>query len=284
MNRKKAALSLLPVFLAMLVLCLIYIRYVRPGSYEGSYHSDEERKVHIIMQGDSILADEEDAVLVEGSRLTILSAGKYILSCSLQDGQIIVAAGPEDEVTLKIRNLNIHCQDGPALWIQSAARVRIHMEAGSENVFSDGDLYASFPEGKKAPNACLYSRSDLTIRGEHATLRILAHYRNGIYTADDMKVKSGNLEVTAVHTAIHCRDHFTLEDAALTLTAGQDGIYDKGSVDLQAGSVSIDADRYGIFAYEGIDRAEDVLLDISHARSDLASHGTIVYAGDKTGQ
>ena len=58
---------------------------------------DEETSTKITLSGDSASSDS-DAVQIDGSTITITDEGTYILSGTLNDGQIIVNAEDTDKV------------------------------------------------------------------------------------------------------------------------------------------------------------------------------------------
>ena len=64
---------------------------------DGSY--DESAAVHIQLEGETAVCDS-DAVSIDGSRITLLDEGTYLVSGALTDGQIVVDAGDTDSEAL----------------------------------------------------------------------------------------------------------------------------------------------------------------------------------------
>lgn len=260
--------GLIPV----LMLCVIFVLlvcYVVEWPEPVSAFREESKKVKILLDHDRILADHNDAFRVEDSRLTIVKGGEYTLIGDLADGQIIVDAGPEEDVTLKLDNVTIHCEDSAPIFIKGADSVTIKLKKNSKNHISDGKAYAPVEEGAIQPKGCIYAKTDLKIKGAEGELYVEGNYKHGIASSDDLKIKSGKLVITARNTALRGKDSVTVEDGTLTLT-GRDGIFSNGNVDLRLGSIRIDAKEYGVFGRMGIHASEACDLNILHAASPMA--------------
>lgn len=259
-------------FIPLLMLCLVFVLAVcyvveRPDPLIG--FTEEPGKVKILLDHDRIVADHNDAFKVEGSRLTIVRGGEFKLQGDLEDGQIIVDAGPEENVTLKLDNVNIHCEDAAPIFVKAADSLTIQLKQNSENRISDGKAYAPVEDGALEANGCICAKADLKIKGEEGTLIVEGNCRHGIVTSDDLKIKSGNVIVKAKHVALRGKDSVTMESGSLNLK-GRDGIYSDGIVTLQQGNVTIDAIEYGIFGRMGIDIKKACSPEILHAASPMA--------------
>lgn len=256
----------------VLMLCVIFILVVcyvveRPVPMTG--FQEESGKVKILLDHNRIVADHNDAYRVEGSKMTILKAGEYNLEGDLADGQIIVDVGPEEEVTLKLDNVTIHCEDSAPIFIKGGDSVTIKLKKNSENHISDGSGYGPVEDGSIVPNGCICAKTDLKIKGAEGTLYVEGNSKHGIVCSDDLKVKSGNVIISAKNTALRGKDSVTVEDGTLTLS-GRDGIFSFGTVDLQLGEITINAREYGIFGRMGIHTSEQCRINIEHAASPMA--------------
>jgi len=73
--------------------------------YEVGY--DADTSAVILLNGDSAQCSS-DAVMIDGTTVTILDEGTYILSGSLNDGMIIVNSEKTDKTQLVLDNVTIH--------------------------------------------------------------------------------------------------------------------------------------------------------------------------------
>ncbi len=229
----------------------------------------------ILFDYDNIVADRSDAYTIDDCVFTIHKAGVYCFRGPLNDGQIIVDAGSEDLVFIELDDVDIHCDDSAPIWIKNADKVEIKLKKNTENKLSDGAVYNLLGAEEKTPNACIYARTDLKIKGKEGSLIIEAHYKNGINTCDDLKIKSGEITITAPASAIRGKDSVEIKNGMLTLTGGKHGIYSRGLVHFKGGLVKISSDKYGIFGFEGIKAEKTAGIIIEKSLSAFASQGTI---------
>ena len=258
------------------------------GDVSGT-SSEEEKKVKIIFQGNRIASSHSSGIHIEGNRVWIMEAGTYVLRGRLDDGQIIVDAGKEDEIVLKLNNLSAHCETSSPLWIRKAGKVKIRLKDDSENSFSDGTYYQQEDDDEKHPKACIDARCDLNIKGEKGSLTVDAAYRDGIYSSDDLKIKSGNIKVRAERDALRSKDSVRIEDGDLDLTGSRDGIHTDGFLRLEGGRIRIDSARYGLYAFEEILAKSPASLAVKGSLSRTGCKGKIhidqeVWQAGETGE
>lgn len=219
--------------------------------------TSEEGAITVTMNGSSISADSMEGLTIDGSRVTITAAGVYLLTGSLQDGSICIAAGSKDEIHLIFDQLTVSNSNGAALFSQSG-KLTITLKAGTVNTLSDGAEYTEYSDADNAPTACLFSQDDLTINGTGA-LVVNAVSLDGITVKDDFKLVSGSVTVTAGDDGIVGRDSLEIYDGTVAITAGGDGLKssndeknEKGYVYVGGGSIVIDAAMDGIQAVSSL--------------------------------
>ena len=207
---------------------------------------------HIVFNGDSISVDGSYAA-VDGSTVTLTSARTYILSGTLNDGQVIVNTDDEEDVVIILNGVNITCSDSAPIYVVNASDTVITLADNTENYVTDGATYV-YEAGVTEPNAAIYSNDDLIIEG-NGSLTVSANYNNGISSSDDLDINSGNITVTAVNHGIKGKDSVVILDGTITINAGGDGIQsdndedtEKGYVTIQGGTLNITADSDGIQA------------------------------------
>ena len=113
---------------------------------------------------------------------TITSGGTYIFDETVKEGRIIVNA-PKQDVTIILAEADITCSYGSPIYVYKASAVTIYLKEGTTNILTDGSTYTYADEysssEKEEPNACLYSKADITIAGA-GTLTVNANNNNGI--------------------------------------------------------------------------------------------------------
>ncbi|MCI1398112.1 MAG: carbohydrate-binding domain-containing protein [Lachnospiraceae bacterium] len=110
---------------------------------ESGTYDEEDVTAVITLRGDAVFIDGTGAA-ADGTTVTITEAGVYVLSGTLDDGEIIVDAGDTDKVQLVLDGVDITNADGPAILVRSADKVFVTLTEGSENTLSDtGEAYAA---------------------------------------------------------------------------------------------------------------------------------------------
>lgn len=161
-----------------------------------------------------------DGLSVEGSIVTVSSEGVYRVSGTASDGQIIVDCTNKDDVTLIFDNLTLNSKNAPAVWCIEADTLTISLPEGSESSISDG---SERPDAD-TPDAAIFSKGDLYFNGT-GTLTIEGNANNAIQSKDGLTILQCTLDITAV----------------------DDGIIGKDSIEIGAGAViNIDADGDGM--------------------------------------
>jgi hypothetical protein len=225
---------------------------------------------YIALEGDSITLDGSGAV-VEGSTVTITSAGTYSISGTLNDGQIKVDTQDKEVVKLVLNGVDIACSTSAPTYIISAEKTVITLAEGTDNRITDGDSYVFEDAASDEPNAAIFSHDDLTINGD-GSLTVEANYNNGIQSKDDLKIISGNINVSAINDGIKGRDSIAVRDGNITVNAGGDGLQSTNDGDAEKGYIAIEAGTLNITA--GLDGMQaETNLAISGGNITISSGG-----------
>ena len=200
----------------------------------------------ILLQG-NLISVEGSGVSVDGSTATITAAGSYQISGTLNDGQIQVDASDESEVELILDGASITNSTSAPIYVISAKEVKIKLSDGSVNTVTDGSNYIFTDEDSDEPNAAIFSKSDLTIKGS-GSLTVNANFNNGIASKDDLDIKNGVITINAVNDGLRGKDSVEIEDATLTINAGADGIQSTNANDAEKGFITIDSGTINITA------------------------------------
>ncbi len=221
---------------------------------EASGGWDESGATAITLNGDSATASGPSAASVsaDGSTITITASGTYVLSGTLSDGEIVVAADKAD-VHLVLNGASITNADGPAIDVRDAGSAVLVLAGGSDNALTDGAAYAD--TGEDAATAALFSSDTLTITGT-GSLTVTGAYKDGISSKNGLAVTgSPTITVNAADDGLRGKDWLLIDGGTLTVTAGGDGLKSsedddetKGFVALGGATISITAGDDGVVA------------------------------------
>ncbi len=219
---------------------------------------DESTAVGITLAGDTAKVFGAGAQ-VNGGKVTITAGGTYLISGSLDDGQIVVDTQDKETVRLVLNGADISCSTSAPIYVASANKTIIVLADGTQNRLTDGESYVLRDEESDEPNAAVFGKSDLTINGDGA-LTVTANYNNGIASKDDLKIVSGLITVDAVNDGIKGRDCIGIKGGIITITAGGDGMQSNNNVDPAKGYVAIEDGSFKITAQNDGIQAETTLL------------------------
>lgn len=198
----------------------------------------------------------------ETNTYNIKCAGEYDCFGSLNEGQLRVVAGEEDEVVINLNNCMLSNSSESPIYIESAGKVEISANADSINMIYD--LRSSELEyDDTAGSAAIYAQCDLTLKGK-GVLEIISQYNNGVHTKDDLKIKNLALNVKAVNNALKGNDSISIESGELLIVSTGGDALKTTSTDLSKngelrGAVNIKGGSLKLYsACDGIDAATDV--------------------------
>ena len=211
-------------------------------------------------------ADYNPGVDISEGRAVITQAGTYVLSGTLEDGQIVIDADKEELVRLVLNGVELSCSSSAPIY-SKGGNVVIILAEGTENVVTDGMEYI-YEEGEEEPRAAIFAKDDLTFNGT-GVLSVIGNYKHGIQCKDDLKFITGTYEVKAAEDGIVGKDSITVRNGNFTIDSGDDGMKatnieetDKGYVLIEDGSFQITAGGDGIQA-ETLLRVNDGNMEIT---------------------
>ncbi|QRQ80108.1 carbohydrate-binding domain-containing protein [Glutamicibacter protophormiae] len=216
------------------------------------WDADAETRLTLADSGSLAEGANAAAVSVSGGTVRISAAGTYRVSGTLGDGQLVVDAPAKDPVRIILDGAQITSSTGPAILVNEADEVLLHLAQGSSNAVSDAPDYAD--TGADAPNAAIYSMADLAIAGEGA-LTVEGNYQDGIASKDGLVLDSGRVTVAAADDGIKGKDYVLVLGGNCTVTAAGDGISstndsdaDRGWLHQYAGQLTVSAGDDGLKA------------------------------------
>ena len=197
--------------------------------------------------------DESEAKTVADSEKTvkITAEGTYVVSGEHES--ITVSAPDTAKVRIILKNATVSNTSGPAIYIESADKVFITACEGTVNTLSDGTSYTGDFKDTNV-DGTIFSKTDLTLNGV-GTLNITGNCKCGVVSKDDLIICGLNLTVKSTGCALEGKDCVKIKDAAITVSAGGDGIRstnteksNKGFVYIETGNIDITSGNDGIQA------------------------------------
>ena len=222
------------------------------------------------------------SVLIDGQTVTITQEGTYQITGTLDDGALIVESGENAKITLVLGGVSIKNTTGAAIQIATADDVTIELAEGTTNVLQSGEEVdiAAATESEEASGGALQSKADLKIKGK-GSLTVLGYLNNGIHCTKDLKIKNGNISVTALGHGIKGKKSVTVSGGTVTVTSGKDGITsdeteneEKGFVTIEGGEIIITSAGDGVSAETTLTVTGGVISIISGGGSANAQQKT----------
>ncbi|CDB65636.1 putative uncharacterized protein [Eubacterium sp. CAG:248] len=242
----------------------------------------------------SITSTDGSTITQNDSVYTITQAGEYTVTGLLSEGQIVVDADDNAEITIVLNGTSITCSNGSPIYIKNADNVKIKSEENTYNCIVDARTEAydnSDNSSSENGNAAIYAACDLKLVGKGA-LSVTGNYNNGIQSKDDISIKNVTIKVNAVNNAIKGNDEVAIESGEIiAISRKGDGIKtsnsslstkgkQKGNVIISGGNIDIYAACDGIDAAYGVDVSGDGNLNIY---TDTYSDYSEAVAADNSG-
>lgn len=253
-------------------------------------HADDADNYKTEITGEfKISSTDGSSITQNGSVYTITQAGEYTVTGLLSEGQLIVDAPDDAEVTIVLNGTSITCSSGSPIYIKNADNVKIKSEENTYNCIvdaraeadsnsdnsnnSDGSAGSLDNSSSENGNAAIYATCDLKFVGKGA-LSVTGNYNNGIQSKDYISIKNVIIKVNAVNNAIKGNDEVDIESGEIiAISRRGDGIKtsnsslstkgkQKGNVIIAGGNIDIYAACDGIDAAYGVDVSGDGNLNI----------------------
>lgn len=240
-------------------------------------HADDADNYKTEITGEfSITSTDGSTITQNDSVYTITQAGEYTVTGLLSEGQIVVNADDNAEITIVLNGTSITYSNGSPIYIKNADNVKIKSEENTYNCIVDARTEAydnSDNSSSENGNAAIYAACDLKLVGKGA-LSVTGNYNNGIQSKDDISIKNVTIKINAVNNAIKGNDEVAIESGEIiAISRKGDGIKtsnsslstkekQKGNVIISGGNIDIYAACDGIDAAYGVDVSGDGNLNI----------------------
>ena len=233
-----------------------------------------DRPVITYAASGATVANGGNCVTVTGGTVKITCGGEYDFSGSYSgnDAQILVASPKTDTtVYLNMKGLTLTNTADAPIYVQKSNKTFVVAKNGTTNTFTDAATrtkthsYTNDAGQAKTDTtgACIYSKDDLTIKGE-GTLIVKGNYNNGIHSTNDLRVKNGLITVTAKNNGLKGKGSVGITGGTINITSTDgDGIKSdtedaaelkegKGSIEITGGEITITAAFDGITAHNAV--------------------------------
>lgn len=143
-----------------------------------NWEYDENSAAKITLEDNNITSKDTSNVTVNDNTVTISEDGVYIISGSLNDGQIIVDAQDDDKIQLVLNGVNINSSSSAAIYIKQADKVFITLADSTENTLTNSGEFVAVDDNNI--DSVIFSKDDLTVNGS-GLLTVSTEYGHGLY-------------------------------------------------------------------------------------------------------
>ena len=186
--------------------------------------------------------------------VTITQKGKYLISGTCSNGQIIVNADKDKDVRLLLNGLDLTCPDSACINERQCDKLLVTLVGGTENYLNGTQDFVYEDEEKKNPDACIFAKDDLVING-NGTLNIKTKSAEGIHSTDSVKMISGTINIESGDRAIRGKKFVVIKNADINIKTESDAIRttidddsELGYIVIEGGNIKIETDSEGIQA------------------------------------
>lgn len=245
----------------------------------GSYKASEAVKITL---NKTTVTVSGSGAKADGSTITITEEGVYVVSGTLEDGQIIVDASDSDKVQIVLEGVNINCETNAAIYVREADKVFITLAENSSNTLGGGNEYTQIDDN--TVDGVIFSKSNLVCNGT-GSLTIEADYKHGIVSRDDLVITGGTYKITAADNGITAKDQLKILDGIFDIDAANSAVKAKNTDDTELGNIyiaggifTIEAEQDGFHATGSI-VVDDGTITVNsgddgfHAELDTVIHG-----------
>lgn len=226
--------------------------------YDSDWSSSKATSIRLDGAGATV---EGSGATVKDNVITIQSAGMYVVSGKLQDGQIVIDAPNKGTVRLILNGAEIVSGSSAPIYVKKAGKAVITLQKGTDNLISDGASYVYPDASTDEPNSAIFSKADLTINGSGKVV-VQGNFNNGITSKDELNITGGTIEITAVDDGLMGRDLVAVQEGEIAVKAGGDGIKTTNDTDKDKGIVAISGGAFRIQSgSDGIQAASSIRID-----------------------
>ena len=212
----------------------------------------------IQLNGDNVKISGKNAEY-NNKIISISSGGTYVISGTLNDGQIYINSDNDENVHLVFNGINIKNSSSSPVYVENAKNTAITLVDGTENILSDTDNYQFSTSEENEPDSVIFSKDDLSFNG-NGTLSITANYNEGITTKNDLRISGGKYTINSVGNGIKGKDSVVIQNADIQIDSGEDGIKSTETDQTDKGYIVFENGVYNINAAQDAVQSENFLI------------------------
>lgn len=186
-------------------------------------------------------------IQLQKESLIIEKGGVYLLSGTIENGQITVNVPKDEKVQLVLNGISVHSESHAALYILQADKVFITTAEGTENTLSSGTSFVQTDDNNV--DATLFSKEDITLNGK-GQLTLLSPGGHGAVSKDEMTVTGGSYHVEAAGHGFAGKDNIVISGGDFRITAGKDALHAEHDQDESLGFLYIENGTFSITAQQ----------------------------------
>lgn len=253
---------------------------VSKSDQDAAYDESSATKITLTGASASISgngASQKDGVVI------IRQEGTYLVSGTLEDGQLVVDAADTEKVQIVLQGVSIDCSDHAALFIKQADKVFLTLAEGTENTLGSGSSYALGDDDSNV-DGVIFSRADLTMNGS-GSLAVNAAYKHAVVSKDDLVVTGGRYAIKAENGGgLYGKDCVKITEGAFTIATGTDAIQANNAEKADQGYVYISGGTFDLTAGTDAIQAETVLRIDGGTFQITSGGGSANASTDKSGK
>ena len=280
--------KLLSVILALMLVLTLTIPTMAASVDTADTAAVVEQSAELTFSNSGITETQAGSgYAIEGTTLTITTAGTYRIGGSCTEGAIIVSKGLSD-VTLILDNLTLSSSTTAPIVVKKSATVNIHLEGTStltdnEDPANETSTDTTVADAFEGAAIKVKSGSSATFCGD-GNLNIVANAKNGIKggsTAELIFNQSGKINVSgnskyygatttgaAVNNGIGCDGSIVINQGTYVIKAANDGIKSAPDATNETEGTTIDTESAGTVTING--GAFDIDVDGDGIQADTA--------------
>lgn len=209
---------------------------------DASYNTEDS--VHISLDGDTITSSSDNVQIVD-STITLIEETTYIISGTLNDGQILVDADENAKIQIVLDDATINSTTSAPIYVKEADKVFVTLANESQNILSNNGTFINIDENNI--DAVIFSKVDLTCNGS-GSLSITSSSGHGIVGKDDFVITGGVYSINCANHGIDANDSIRITNASLSITSGKDGMHAENTDDTSLGFIYIESGEFTIDA------------------------------------
>lgn len=179
----------------------------------------------------SDLTFKGEGVKVNGNTVEITVGGDFTVTGENENAMIYV--NTKEKVKLRLSGVKLTNPKGPAIYFENVGEALITISKNTENYITDGEEYSVDAK------AAIFSNDDIEIKGA-GTLYVTSVAHHAIASDDDIKIEEGTLVLSSQKKdGIHANNTIKIKGGNITVTAYGDGIQAEEDVVIEDGEINV---------------------------------------------